>query len=107
MWIEFRRVLDKISSHRVVRILVNQSKVLLSFEYSPDRENPEPFAFVGPDLLRLAEKGPEDFFKAYFIGVDKEPSGKLIYHILENHQDIMTINKHTNFQLVDVVPIIK
>lgn len=107
MQIEFRHILKPIASHRTVRVLTCEFKTLFTFDYQPDRKDPVPFVFNGVEILALAGKGPDDFLKGYFIGVERESSGKLNYHILENFQDILTVNKNTNFKLFDVVPIIR
>lgn len=107
MQIEFRQVLNSIPSHRTVRVLVAPYKTLFTFDYQPNRKDPEPFVFCGTEILKLAGKKEDDFLKGYFVGVETEPSGKIKYHILDNFQDILTVNKHTNFKLFDVVLIIR
>lgn len=107
MQIEFRQILKSITSHRTVRVLVSPFKTLFTFDYRPDRKDPEPFVFCGTEILKLAGKKEDDFLKGYFVGVETESTGKINYHILDNFQDILTVNKNTNFKLFDVVPVIK
>lgn len=105
MRIELRQIIKPIQSHRVLRNLVCDFKTLLTFEYKPDRKDPEPYIFKGEELLKIA--GVEDSFKAYIVGVEPGDNNKINYHILENFQNILVVSKHTNFQLFDIVPIIK
>jgi hypothetical protein len=105
MQIEFRQILKPIESHRVLRNLVCEFKTLLTFDYQPERKDPIPYLFKGVDLLKIAEV--KDTFRAYIVGVEPGDKGKLNYHILENFQNILVVSKNTNFQLFDIVPIIK
>ena len=105
MQIELRQITKPIASHRVLRNLVCEYKTLLTFDYKPDRKDPEPYIFKGEDLLKMA--GVEDTFKAYIIGVEPGEKGKINYHVLENFQNLLIVNKHTNFQLFDIVPVVK
>jgi hypothetical protein len=107
MKIEFRQIVSPVQSQRVVRILVNEFKTLLTFEYAPERKDPEPFIFKGLELLEMIGLEKTESFKAYIIGVEPGENGKINYHILENFQNILHVNKHTNFQLFDIIPIIK
>ena len=104
--VEFRQIVKPISSHRTVRCLSCEFKTLLTFSYLPERPDPQPFAFVGTEILELAQKQPEDWIKGYFVWVEQEGQKTNIY-ILENFQDILTVNKNTNLKLFDLVQVIK
>lgn len=106
MNIELRQILEPIASHRVVRNLVVPAKTLLTFRYDPNRNDPEPYIFKGEDLLAMAGLPETGTFKAYIVGVEPGEKGKVNYHILENFQNLLVVNKHTNFQLFDVVPVV-
>lgn len=107
MLIEFRQILEPIKSFKTVRALSLPYKTLLTFDYQPNRKDPEPFIFNGAEILELAGKKNDESFKGYFIGVETDPSNKINYYVFENYQNIIVVNKQTNFKLFDVVPVIR
>ncbi|MFA5071047.1 MAG: hypothetical protein WC511_01600 [Candidatus Pacearchaeota archaeon] len=100
MWIELRVIEEPLNSHRVEKAVFLKHKTIYELDISPD--NGEGFTFIGKDILKLAGKSEEASVKGYLVGVEKKDSLTEI-HTIENFLEILTINKHTNFKLNDVV----